>query len=221
MRRIAFRFVAFVAVTGVLTTWIALQITGAEFGDRYRLTASFDDVSGLRAGDAVKLAGVEVGEVAHVEVDRGRAVVDFDVDESVAVPADSTIEVRWRNLIGQRYLSVVPGESGTALGDGDVVEATADLIEADHLGPQLSEGHAAERRGDEGRALDHAEAVEGARSRHATTAARRQSRTASVPSSRSASTRERRWARVTAPTSSSPSSSTSLRSVSPSKTGPR
>jgi virulence factor Mce-like protein len=138
VNRTSLRFVAFVAVTGVLTAWIALQITGAQFGDRYRLEASFEDVSGLRSGDAVKLAGVEVGEVAHVDVDMGLAVVAFEVDEGVAVPEDSTIEVRWRNLIGQRYLSIVPGESPEVLDDGATVANTENVVDLGQLVNQLA-----------------------------------------------------------------------------------
>lgn len=135
---ILFRFVAFLAVTAGLTVWIGAQIVGVSFGDRYTLTAAFDDVSGLREGDVVKLAGVDIGEVSRVAVDRGRAVVDFEIDEDVVVPDDSTVEVRWRNLIGQRYLSIVPGSSDRPLADGATVERTENVVDLGQLVNQLA-----------------------------------------------------------------------------------
>ena len=68
----------------------------------------------------------------------GRAVVDFEVDEDVAVPTDTTVEVRWRNLIGQRYLSIVPGTAPTLLGDGDTVENAANVVDLGQLVNQLA-----------------------------------------------------------------------------------
>lgn len=135
---IVLRFVGFVAVTGVLTVWIGAQILGVDLGDRYALQASFDDVSGLRAGDVVKLAGVDIGEVTDVAVEDGRAAVDFEVDEDVAVPEDSAVEVRWRNLIGQRYLSIVPGEAEARLTDGTTVERAEDVVDLGQLVNQLA-----------------------------------------------------------------------------------
>ena len=137
-RAVLLRFVAFFAVTGVLTVWIGAQIIGVDFGDRYGLTASFDDVSGLRNGDVVKLAGVDIGEVTGVAVDTGRAVIDFAIDADVVVPTDSTVEVRWRNLIGQRYLSIVPGTAPTRYGDGDTVENTDNVVDLGQLVNQLA-----------------------------------------------------------------------------------
>lgn len=132
------RFMAFIGTTAVLTVWIGAQIAGVDLGERYDLTASFDDVSGLRTGDVVKLAGVDVGEVTGVDVERGRAVVDFEVDEDVGVPTDSTVEVRWRNLVGQRYLSIVPGQAAELVADGDTMANTANVVDLGQLVNQLA-----------------------------------------------------------------------------------
>jgi len=86
----------------------------------------------------VKLAGVGVGEVTGIDVERGRAVVRFAVDRDVALPDDTTVAVRWRNLIGQRYLSLEPGESTTMLADGDTVERSHDVVDLGRLVNQLA-----------------------------------------------------------------------------------
>lgn len=76
--------------------------------DTHDVAAEFTDATGLNPGDQVRLAGVPVGKVATVEVDRGKALVGMDIDDRHPLPADSRFELHWRNLLGQRYVQVVP-----------------------------------------------------------------------------------------------------------------
>lgn len=132
------RLAVFVVLTAGLTVWIGASIVGVDRGSRYELTARFTDVAGLHDGDAVKLAGVGVGRVTGIDVRRGEAVVRFAVDEDVRLPEDSTVAVRWRNLIGQRYLWLEPGRSTSMLGDGDTVERSEDVVDLGQLVNQLA-----------------------------------------------------------------------------------
>ncbi len=132
------RLGVFVAITVALTVWIGATIVGVELGDRYQLTARFDDVAGLHGGDTVKLAGVPVGKVTSIDVEQGQAVVHFEVDDEVSLPVDSTVAVRWRNLIGQRYLWLEPGDSRRMLDDGDTVDHATDVVDLGQLVNQLS-----------------------------------------------------------------------------------
>jgi phospholipid/cholesterol/gamma-HCH transport system substrate-binding protein len=132
------RLGVFVAITVALTLWIAASIVGVDPGGRYQLVARFTDVAGLHGGDPVKLAGVGVGRVAGIEVEHGEAIVRFDVDDEVRLPVDSTVAVRWRNLIGQRYLWLSPGAEDEQLGDGDVVEDAEDVVDLGQLVNQLA-----------------------------------------------------------------------------------
>src|SRR3546814_3429247 len=59
------------------------EISGRGPSGSIELTASFGDVSGLVAGDDVRLGGLPVGKVKRVEVVDGGAVVDFTVDDDV------------------------------------------------------------------------------------------------------------------------------------------
>jgi phospholipid/cholesterol/gamma-HCH transport system substrate-binding protein len=132
------RLVAFVAITGLLTVWIGQSITGGPPGARYELTATFDDVAGMYEGDDVKLAGLSVGEVTAIEVVEGRAQVRFAVDEGVELPTDTEVTVRWRNLIGQRFLGIEPGTSPVMLGHGDTVDDATDVVDLGQLVDQLA-----------------------------------------------------------------------------------
>ncbi len=138
MRSTLVRFVAFVVVSVGLTVWIGVSIVGVDVGDHYDLRATFDDVAGLNAGDDVRLAGLRIGRVTGIDVVAGRAVVHFSVHKDVALPTDTGVSVRWRNLIGQRYLSITPGTSPGRLASGDEVAHTRDVVDLGSLVNQLS-----------------------------------------------------------------------------------
>jgi phospholipid/cholesterol/gamma-HCH transport system substrate-binding protein len=138
MRSAALRLAIFALVSGALTWWIAGEITGRDPANSYELVASFDDVAGLYSGDDVRLAGIPIGRVSDIEVVDGTAVVRFVVGDDIEVPSDSTVAVRWRNLIGQRFLSVEPGSDTTMLGDGDTVSESDDVVDLGRVVNQLS-----------------------------------------------------------------------------------
>jgi phospholipid/cholesterol/gamma-HCH transport system substrate-binding protein len=77
-------------------------------------TAEFSTVSGLENGNFVRIAGVEVGKVKNIRIrDDGIALVDFGTDESVVLTEGSRAVIRFRNLIGERYLALEEGAGGT------------------------------------------------------------------------------------------------------------
>ena len=92
------------------------------FADTYEVTANFTDATGLTPGDEVRLAGVRIGKVGSVDVDRGEAVVRLRVDDRHAVPDGSRMELAWKNLLGQRFVRIVPSSDaiagGPALAEG-------------------------------------------------------------------------------------------------------
>jgi phospholipid/cholesterol/gamma-HCH transport system substrate-binding protein len=145
MIKIALKFGAFVLVCLMFTGYLAFTIGNLDIRDplgrdTYDLTASFDDVTGLLVNDNVKVAGVVVGKVTDVTTESGRAVVQLQIDGDHAdLPKDSSAAVRWRNLIGQRYVYLYPGDSAEALQDGDVIEDTTSVVDLgelfDRLGP--------------------------------------------------------------------------------------
>jgi phospholipid/cholesterol/gamma-HCH transport system substrate-binding protein len=133
------RFIVFAIVTSVLTAFIGVQIVGNTWDDRYELVGTFDDVTGLLSGDAVKIAGTPVGRVGEIKVVDGKAEVRVEVDRGIRLPEDSTMAVRWRNMIGQRMIYLEPGTSQRMLGDGARVRRTRSVVDlgeiVNSLGP--------------------------------------------------------------------------------------
>jgi phospholipid/cholesterol/gamma-HCH transport system substrate-binding protein len=101
--------------------------------NEYTLRATFDDVTGMLPNDNVKVAGVVVGKVKSVKVVDGRAVVAFKVHNDVKLASDTSAAVRWRNLLGQRYLYLYPGSASTVLRSGDRLTKTRSAVDLGEL----------------------------------------------------------------------------------------
>lgn len=81
-------------------------------GSSYK--AEFTDISGLKERDFVRIAGVEVGQVRDISVDRdARVTVDFSADESVVLTEGTRAVIRYDNVIGDRYLELQEGPGST------------------------------------------------------------------------------------------------------------
>lgn len=99
-----------------LCTALLIVVFGQLRFQRYNTyTAEFSNGSGLRGGQFVRAGGVEVGKVADVQlVDNGqRVVVKFEVDKSLPVYQSTTAQIRYANLIGDRFMNL---ERGTGEG---------------------------------------------------------------------------------------------------------
>jgi phospholipid/cholesterol/gamma-HCH transport system substrate-binding protein len=119
----ALKFLVFAVICVVAAAYL-IQVTGnlrriPFFSAVNTFEAVLDDVAGLVAGDDVRLAGVPVGRVRAIDVERGAAVVRFELDPDVEITDTWEVAARWRNVIGQRYLYVYPMAGGEPLADGD------------------------------------------------------------------------------------------------------
>lgn len=103
------KLVTFIVITGVAITGLGFVITNASTGDFTSYTARFRDVTGLVKGDDVRISGVRVGQVEDIKVVDGTAEVKFEVLQQHPLPASVAAAVRYRNLVGQRYLALEHG----------------------------------------------------------------------------------------------------------------
>lgn len=132
------KVVAFAAASVVLTVALGMKIANIGlFGDTYEVEAVFDNASGVFEGDAVKLAGVDVGRVTEARIERGKAVVAFEVDQEVPLTSESRVGIRWRNVIGLRFLYLYPAEGGRPIGEGARIP-TSRTDEAGDIGEFLN-----------------------------------------------------------------------------------
>lgn len=108
------KLIAFTAVTTFVTVVLGMTIGNVRLGDKTSYEAEFSDVTGLLPGDDVRIAGVAVGRVEKLRVAGNRARVTFEVDSDVVLTRSIRAKVRYRNLLGQRYISLSEGGAGAA-----------------------------------------------------------------------------------------------------------
>ena len=104
------KLIIFIVVTTLATGVLVVLIGNLTFQSTRDYKAVFSDATGVVKGDDIRIAGVKVGSVKKVEiVDRTDALVSFNVAKSSIVTKSSTATIRYRNLVGQRYISLTQG----------------------------------------------------------------------------------------------------------------
>ena len=132
------KLLAFMALTGMATVVLALTLSNGGFGARDEYKAVFTDVTGVAKGDDVRIAGVSVGSVSGVEiVQKDKALVTFKVDKDTQLTQNTTATLRFRNLVGQRYMALAQGPEGSTavLKPGSTIplERTKDALDLNVL----------------------------------------------------------------------------------------
>jgi phospholipid/cholesterol/gamma-HCH transport system substrate-binding protein len=111
------RFGVFAVVTLLATALLAMTIMNVDTQKTRSYSAVFSDAANVISGDEVRFAGVRVGTVKGVSLyDGHQARVSFTVADDVAMTTTTKVAVRYRNLIGQRYVAIVDeGPDGAPL----------------------------------------------------------------------------------------------------------
>lgn len=101
----------------------------------YSLFARFTTVTGLRAGSIVYISGIQVGRVEQLTMDQEtqKAVVEIRVHKNVKIFDDAIASIKTEGLIGDMYLSIDPGGSGTLLKAGGIITETQPPIDVADL----------------------------------------------------------------------------------------
>lgn len=100
--------------------------------------AQLTEAGGLKVGDDVRIAGVKVGKVDEIALDRGHVRVAFTISEDAHFGTRTGASVRMKTVLGQKYLSLEPAGPGQLAEDSeiplsrtvssyDVVDAFTDL----------------------------------------------------------------------------------------------
>ena len=139
MRKIvgpSIKLVIFLIVTTLATYILAATISNQNYASTTTYKADFTDASGIQEGDDVRIAGVRVGTISSISLIKYNvgtdakpkftriAQVAFTVEKNRPVPVTAQAHIRYRNLVGQRYLDISQGGAGNAnafLKSGDVI----------------------------------------------------------------------------------------------------
>ena len=118
------KLLVFIVVTTLATSVLVATIGNISFSSKTDYRAEFVDATGVVKGDDVRVAGVKVGTVKDVEiVDRNRALVTFSVEDSTHLSKATQATIRYRNLVGQRYIALEDtiGDASARLASGDTI----------------------------------------------------------------------------------------------------
>jgi len=127
----------FVFIGLLCVAWLTIKLGKMEWmgGGQYCVLARFGNVSGLKGGASVDMAGVQIGQVDSVTLDTERnvALVKMKIKNDVALTEDVFASVKTAGLIGDKYVKIEPGGSDFLLEDGDEIIETESAIDLESL----------------------------------------------------------------------------------------
>lgn len=106
------KVVVFAVVSVILTSIVISTLLDVNTQAATGYVAQFSNASELQAGDTVRIAGVEVGKVSAVSLQQNHADVSFSVDTSQHLTTTTLAAIHFENLLGQRFLAILPGSRG-------------------------------------------------------------------------------------------------------------
>jgi phospholipid/cholesterol/gamma-HCH transport system substrate-binding protein len=105
----------------------------------YQVTAEFSRVDGIREGSDVRIAGIKIGSVVAEQLDPKTflATLRMSIDPSVKLPDDTVAEIISSGLLGDKYLSLVPGGSDKEIPPGGRITYTQSSVSLENLIGQM------------------------------------------------------------------------------------
>lgn len=115
-------------VTGTIVVIICIifLVYGYRYTDTtnrhsYQIQVTFANVDGLVRGSNVRLAGIKIGTVTKEILDKKtyQPIVTLNINDDIKIPNDSSAKITSVGLLGENYISIVPGGSTDYLKNGE------------------------------------------------------------------------------------------------------
>jgi phospholipid/cholesterol/gamma-HCH transport system substrate-binding protein len=105
----------------------------------YQVTADFERVDGIRQGSDVRIAGIKIGSVTGEDLDPKTflATVRMSIEPAVKLPDDTVAEIISSGLLGDKYMSLVPGGSDKVIPPGGKITYTQSSVSLENLIGQM------------------------------------------------------------------------------------
>ena len=126
------------------------NLTSANIGPTYSVSAAFENVGSLKPHAPVKSAGVVVGRVDSINFDglKFEAVVKINIDQRYAFPKDTFANIYTAGLLGEQYIGLEAGGDEANLKNGDKITQTQDAIVLEKMISQFLFSKASETKSD-------------------------------------------------------------------------
>ena len=142
-RKIEFLVGFFIIITLLAAVFLAFKVSGlTTYSERnsYQVTAEFDNIGDLKRRAPVTVAGVKIGQVTGVHLDKNnyKAVVTMNLDLGEDnLPVDSSASIVTAGLLGANYISISPGFEDDYLKNGDQIVETHPALQLETMIGQL------------------------------------------------------------------------------------
>ncbi|VBB09252.1 mce/mlad [Lucifera butyrica] len=99
-----------VTLTGLLLlAYMVIHLGGFSLGEKgYPVYAAFKQVNGLKPGNLVRYAGVEVGRVQDVMVSPQGVDVKMLIHPNTKLPTDAKFTINTEGLMGEKFIDIIP-----------------------------------------------------------------------------------------------------------------
>ncbi|MFH1595630.1 MAG: outer membrane lipid asymmetry maintenance protein MlaD [Pseudomonadota bacterium] len=115
--------------------YLAIHLGKMEvWGSGYQVTAQFDNISGLKVGAAVEVAGVEVGRVESIKLSPGdQAKLVLRLEPGLKLRDDAIASIRTKGIIGDKFVKLSTGNSEKVISHGGKIRTTESAVEWEEL----------------------------------------------------------------------------------------
>ena len=134
MRFIEIAVGLFIAAGFVAIFFLAMQVSNLSIStsdETFSVTASFENVGGLKVRAPVTMAGVRIGRVSGITADKStfEAIVTMNIEaEYDQIPDDTFAKIYTAGLLGEQYIGLDPGGSEEYLQEGTSFEMTQSAL---------------------------------------------------------------------------------------------
>ncbi len=123
-------------LAGILALgYLSIQLGGLDLFETgtYEVTARFSSVTGLRTGASVEMAGVQVGRVQRIGLEKDEAIVTLRLHHDVKLTRDAIASIRTKGILGDKYISLSQGGADQAIPPGGRIRETEPPIDIEKL----------------------------------------------------------------------------------------
>jgi phospholipid/cholesterol/gamma-HCH transport system substrate-binding protein len=130
---------AFVVIGILALVLMALRVSGlsmSDAGDTYTIKARFENLGGLNERAKVSMAGVTIGRVTRVYLDKEwySAVVEMEITKDMStLTSDTSAAILTAGLLGEKYIGLTVGAEDDYLQEDDWIEDTQSALVLEEL----------------------------------------------------------------------------------------
>ena len=139
MKKVNPEFIVGLFIIAGFMAFIYVSLQFGEFSvfamdENYTVKAEFTNVSGLKVGATVEIAGVGVGKVSEIQLDdMDKALVIMRINKKTRITDDAIASIRTQGIIGDKYIKILQGGSDVFLQDGDTIFDTESAVDLEEM----------------------------------------------------------------------------------------